>query len=72
MGWLALAGVLLFVFNWFAFQFPRFWLIRELDDWGALFGFRSFLIENLFGWLVPCFFRQRDARRYAAVGASPG
>lgn len=46
---MALTGVLLVVYNWFAFQFPRSWLIHELEDWGTLFQFRSSLIAILFG-----------------------
>jgi len=34
---MALTGVLLVVYNWLAFQFPRSWLIRELEFcWGRL------------------------------------
>lgn len=46
---MALTGILLVVYNWFALQFPRSWLIRELEDWGDRFEFRSSLIAILFG-----------------------
>lgn len=46
---MALTGALLVVYNWFVFQFPRSWLIRELEDWGQPFRFRSSLIAVLFG-----------------------
>lgn len=46
---MALTGILLVVYNWFAFQFPRSWLMRELEDWGKPFEIRSSLIAVLFG-----------------------
>ncbi len=46
---MTLTGVLLVVYNWVAFRFSRSWVIRELEDWGDRFKFRSSLIAILFG-----------------------
>lgn len=44
-----LTATLLVVYSWFALQFPKAWLIRELEDWGLPFQFRSSLTAVLLG-----------------------
>lgn len=44
-----LTGLLLFVYNVFVHLFPNMRLIRELENWGELFQFRSSVVAILFG-----------------------